>query len=126
MFETFKIGVVAKRTGLTVDAIRFYEREGLLEVPLRSEGGFRLYQEKHIQDLGLIRSGHSIGFSLDEIRDLLSFRNGVSAPCAEVKRLLEQKLVAVRRKLAELMRMERDMTAAFKECKRALRASRVD
>src|SRR5215470_14467417 len=110
MSNTFKIGAVAKRIGLSVDAIRFYEKQGLLKLPLRSEGGFRLFQEKDLDDLRLIRSGQSLGFSLVEIRDLLSIRNGLSTPCAGVKRLLERKLAAVQQKISDLNRMEREIS----------------
>ena len=80
MSETLKIGAVAKRTGLSVDTIRFYEAEGLLKSPPRSDGGFRLFQEKDIEDLRFIRVGQSLGLSLKETRELLSVRYGVSTP----------------------------------------------
>jgi DNA-binding transcriptional MerR regulator len=123
MSKTLKIGAAAKRTGLSVDAIRFYERKGLLKAPLRSEGGFRLFQENDIDNLRLIRSSQSLGFSLDEIRDLLSVRSGVLTPCADVKRLLQRKLEAVHQKIAELTHMEKEIVTALKECKRALRST---
>ena len=97
---------------------------GLLQSPRRSEGGFRLFQEKDIENLRLIRSGQSLGFSLDEIRDLLSVRNGLSAPCAEVKRLLEQKLHSVREKITELASLEEEIATALRECKQALRGTK--
>ena len=122
MSEILRIGVVARRIGLSVDTIRFYEKEGLLKAPPRSEGGFRLFQEKDIEDLRFIRSGQSLGFSLHEIRDLLSVRNGLSTPCADVKRLLERKLVSVRQKIVELNRMENEMATALRECEQALRS----
>jgi MerR family mercuric resistance operon transcriptional regulator len=121
MSHTLKIGDVARETGLSIDAIRFYEKRGLLQSPSRSEGGFRLFQERDIASLRLIRSGQSLGFSLDEIRDLLSIRNGISTPCDEVKRLLEQKLVSVRQKIAELNSLEADLATALRECKQAIR-----
>jgi MerR family transcriptional regulator, mercuric resistance operon regulatory protein len=121
MSDTFKIGYVAKKTGLSIDAIRFYEKQGLLQSPSRSEGGFRLFQDKDIANLRLIRSSQSLGFSLDEIRDLLSICNGISSPCAEVMRLLEQKLVAIREKIAELNSLEDEVATALRECKQALR-----
>ena len=110
MSDTLKIGAVSKRTGLSVDAIRFYEKEGLLKISVRSEGGFRLFREKDLEDLRLIRSAQSLGFSLVEIRDLLSIRNGLSTPCADVKRLLERKLAAVQRKISDLNRIEREIS----------------
>jgi DNA-binding transcriptional MerR regulator len=123
MPEALKIGAVATRTGLSIDTIRFYEREGLLNAPIRSEGGFRLFQEKDVEVLRLIRCGQSLGFSLQEIRELLFVRNGMCAPCADVKRLLEQKLAAVRQRVSEMVEMERDIATALQKCKRALRAS---
>jgi len=126
MSETLKIGAVAKRTGISVDAIRFYEKEGLLKAPVRTEGGFRLFQEKDLDDLRLIRSSQSLGFSLDEIRDLLAVRNGLSTPCADVKNLLEQKLVSVRQKVAEFNEMEKEIAKALRECKQALRMTSTD
>ncbi len=124
MSHTLKIGAVAEQTGLSIDTIRFYEREGLLKAPLRSEGGFRLFQAKDIEDLRLIRTGQSLGLSLQEIRELLFIRSGVSASCADVKRLLERKLMAVQQKISEMVQMEKQIAIALKDCKRALRASR--
>ena len=121
MSESLKIGDVSKKTGISIDTIRFYEKQGLLRSPSRSGGGFRLFQEKDIENLQLIRSGQSLGFSLNEIRDLLSVRNGMSAPCADVKRLLERKLLSIRAKIAELNSLEGEIHTALDECKRALR-----
>ena len=126
MSETLKIGAVAKRTGLSVDAIRFYEKEGLLKLSMRSEGGFRLFQEKDIEDLRFIRSGQDLGFSLEEIRDLLSTRDGSSTPCSDVKKLLERKLVAVRQKIAGLTRIEDEIVTALQKCNRALRSQKAE
>jgi len=61
-----QIGKVASQTGLSIDAIRFYEREGLLSKPMRSEGRFRLYREQDIQQLRFIRKAQELGFSLQE------------------------------------------------------------
>ena len=123
MSRTLKIGDVARETGLSIDTIRFYEKQGLLPSPSRSEGGFRLFQEKDIANLRLIRSGQSLGFSLDEIRDLLSIRSGISTPCAEVKGLLEQKLRSIREKIAELNSLEGEIATALRERKQALRGA---
>ena len=119
MSDILKIGDAARATGLSIDAIRFYEKQGLLQSPSRSKGGFRLFQESDIANLRLIRSGQSLGFSLEEIRELLSIPN--AACCPDVKRLLEQKLVSIREKIADLNSLEEQITAALRECKRALR-----
>jgi DNA-binding transcriptional MerR regulator len=96
--ELSKSESLLSETGLSIDTIRFYEKARLNAVLRRApkaDSGFRLFQEKDIENLRLIRSGQSLGFSLDEIRELLSVRNGMSAPSSEVKLLLEQKLHSV-------------------------------
>jgi DNA-binding transcriptional MerR regulator len=70
MNPLLQIGEVAAETGLTIDAIRFYEREHLLRVTARSRGGFRLFSKSDIDDLAFIRNAQKLGFSLEEIRDL--------------------------------------------------------
>ena len=121
MAEVLKIGVVAQRTGLSIDTIRFYEKQGLLQSPRRSEGGFRLFQEKDIDNLRFIRIGQSLGLSLDEIRQLCSLRNGLCAPCADVKKLLEKKLHSLRARIRELTLMEDEIGKSLRQCKQALR-----
>ena len=69
-----QIGVVAKKVGLSVDAIRFYERNALLPRPARTQGGFRQYSERDIETLAFIRRVQGLGFKLSEIRGLLSLR----------------------------------------------------
>jgi len=71
MVHNLQIGQVAQQTGLTVDAIRFYEKERLLPKALRSTGGFRLYGTDHIEQLRFIQKAQTIGFSLGEIRELI-------------------------------------------------------
>jgi MerR family transcriptional regulator, copper efflux regulator len=84
-----QIGVVAKRIGLSVDAIRFYERNALLPTATRTEGGFRQYGESDVETLGFIRRVQGLGFKLSEIRGLLSLRGNRLQPCAPVRRRLE-------------------------------------
>lgn len=115
-----QIGVVAHRTGLSVDAIRFYEKEGLLNAPARTAGGFRLFRAEDVEALGFIRSAQELGFSLDEIRDLLSLRKGASRPCGLVERLLERKLASVQERIARLSALEAELRQALEECKQAL------
>jgi DNA-binding transcriptional MerR regulator len=116
-----QIGALAKRLGLTVDAIRFYERCALLPHPQRSLGGFRLYGESDVHALAFIRRVQALGFSLAEIRELLEMRGLRLQPCARVRRRLERKLHGIRTKLADLHRLERDLIAALRTCDRGLR-----
>lgn len=86
------IGRVARTTGLTLDAIRFYERTALLPRPTRTEGGFRQYGESDIETLAFIRRVQGLGFKLSEIRSLLNLRGSRLQPCAPVRRGLQAKL----------------------------------
>ena len=77
-----QIGKVGKRVGLSVDAIRFYERNALLPRPPRTQGGFRQFDESDVETLGFIRRVQNLGFTLREIRDLLELRRTRLRPCA--------------------------------------------
>lgn len=116
-----QIGAVAKRIGLSVDAIRFYERSALLRPPLRTQGGFRQYGENDVETLAFIRRVQSLGFKLSEIRGLLNLRGSQLQPCAPVRRRLEEKLADVQRKLADLQRLEHELRLALRSCNKELR-----
>jgi MerR family copper efflux transcriptional regulator len=116
-----QIGIVAKRIGLSVDAIRFYERNALLPRPARSQGGFRQYGENDVETLAFIRRVQGLGFKLSEIRGLLNLRGNRLQPCAPVRRRLEEKLVDVQRKLAGLQKLGRELRSALRSCNKELR-----
>jgi DNA-binding transcriptional MerR regulator len=84
-----QIGQLAKRTALTVDTIRFYEKRQLLRKATRSAGGFRLYTTTDIEQLQFIRQMHELGFSLREIRELIELRTQKVAACESVRELLK-------------------------------------
>ncbi|MBS1867797.1 MAG: heavy metal-responsive transcriptional regulator [Acidobacteria bacterium] len=115
-----QIGVVAKKLGLSVDAIRFYERNGLLPRPPRTEGGFRRYGESDVETLAFVRRVQSLGFKLSEIRALLRLRGNRLQPCAPVRRRLEEKLADVQRKLADLRKLDSELRLALRSCDREL------
>ena len=116
-----QIGPVAKKTGLTVDAIRFYEKSGLLPRPTRTEGGYRLYQEREVADLQFIQRAQQLGFSLTEIRELSSIQRHPNEACAHVRDLIAAKLGVVRAKIADLEKLESDLAGALRQCRTALR-----
>ena len=116
-----QIGAIAKRIGLTVDAIRFYEAESLLPRPPRSSGGFRQYGESDVETLSFIRRVQDLGFTLREIRDLLQMRRNRLQPCAPVRRRLEGKLADVQRKLSDLQKLEHELQTALRSCKKEMR-----
>ena len=115
------IGALAKKAGITPDAIRFYERNALLRPPTRSAGGFRLYENADLETVAFIQRVKSLGFRLTEIRSLLELRGKRLQPCAPVRRRLQQKLADVDRKLADLRKLERELRRALRSCNRELR-----
>jgi len=116
-----QIGIVAKKVGLSVDAIRFYERNALLPRPARTQGGFRRYGEGDVETLAFIRRVQGLGFKLSEIRGLLSLRGSQMQPCAPVRRRLQAKLADVRQKLENLQKLERELGLALRSCDKELR-----
>src|SRR5260370_25133262 len=111
-----QIGMVAKKVGLSVDAIRFYERNALLPRAARTQGGFRRYGERDIETLAFIRRVQGLGFKLSEIRGFLNLRGSRMQPCAPVRRRLQEKLVDVHRKLADLHELENELFLALRSC----------
>jgi MerR family transcriptional regulator, copper efflux regulator len=116
-----QIGIVAKKIGLSVDAIRFYERNGLLPRPPRTEGGFRRYGDNDVETLAFVRRVQGLGFKLREIRALLRLRGDRMQPCAPVRRRLEEKLSDVQQKLTDLHKLEHELQLALRSCNKELR-----
>lgn len=112
------IGTVATRVGISVDAIRFYERNALLARPSRTQGGFRQYDETDVETLAFIRRAQHLGFKLNEIRGLLELRGSRLQPCAPVQRRLREKLVDVHRKLNDLRKLQHELQMALIRCGR--------
>jgi DNA-binding transcriptional MerR regulator len=117
-----QIGVVARNTGLSVDTIRFYEKQSLITPAQRSAGGYRLYDESIVQRLQLISRAQELGFSLQEIRELLVIEDGVSG-CSHVRDLITAKSDQVKAKIAGLRAIERRLARAQQQCSDALRKS---
>src|SRR5258708_3610958 len=116
-----KIGQVAQETGLSIDTIRFYEKQGLLKRSARTKGGFRLFGNQDVQTLKFIRKAQELGFSLSEIRELLILQADHLPACSHVKGLLDLKLAAVEQKIGELQKLEHSLRVAVGECNRGLK-----
>ena len=112
----FTIGQVAKKAGVGVETIRFYEREGLLEEPPRRASGYRLYSEQVVKRIYFIKRAKLLGFSLKEITELLMLRVDVQTSCEEVKQRTEAKIAEVERKLVELQRMRQALLQVASLC----------
>lgn len=110
------IGAIAKSTGVAVETIRFYEREGLLAVPARKGSGYRQYTADAIEQLRFIRRAKALGFSLKEIKELLALRAGTDIPCAEFRKQAQQKVTAIEAKIEALQRMKETLTRLTEQC----------
>lgn len=117
-----QIGKVSEQTGLSIDAIRFYEKQRLFERPPRTEGGFRLFSTEDIQRIQFIRRAQQLGFSLQEIRELLLLQSENGEACSHVRDLLKAKIEMVRNKITELAALEEQLTKRLRKCERSLRA----
>lgn len=113
--ESLKIGAVADAAGVGVETIRYYQRRRLLGEPERPLGGIRRYSDAHIQRLRFIRQAQELGFSLDEVGELLKLEDGTH--CRAARALGERKLVDVQRRLADLRRIESVLTELMDRCK---------
>ncbi len=102
--ENLTIGVFAMAAGVNVETIRFYQRRGLLPEPDKPYGSIRRYGETDVTRVRFVKSAQRLGFSLDEISELLRLEDGTH--CDEATSLAEHKLEDVRAKLADLARME--------------------
>ena len=110
------IGAVSAETGCNIETIRFYEKEGLLPKPERSEGGHRLYTGDHVSRLSFVRRCRELGFSMDEIRQLLSLVDGHEVSCERVKRIADDHLADVKAKIADLKKMEKSLLDLSSTC----------
>lgn len=112
--ETFTIGTLARRAGVHVETIRFYQRRDLLAEPERPLGGVRRYTPKDAQRVRFIKEAQNLGFSLAEIAELLSLEDG--RKCREAREIAVRKLAAIRERIESLQRMERTLAPLVEHC----------
>lgn len=105
----YRVGQLAKASQTKAVTIRYYEREGLLRNPPRSPGGYRLYNDADLNRLLFIRRTRHLGFSLNNVRELLNLADRTDAPCADVDAKVLQHLSAVRERLAQLRTLETEL-----------------
>ena len=113
---SFTIGTVAKRAGVPIDTIRYYEREGLLPEPLRRASGYRSYNETAVRQLRFIRRAKDLGFTLEEIRDLLALSSDRRGGVKAVRKRAEQRLASIDARIAELMRIRKGLQQLVEAC----------
>ncbi len=114
----FTIGPLSRQTGCKVETIRYYEKIGLMPKPPRTEGGHRLYGQDHLKRLSFIRRSRELGFTLEQVRNLLSLVDGDGFTCDEVKEMTLRHAGDVRQKIADLRMLERVLKDMVLECNR--------
>ena len=110
---------LARRAGCAAETIRYYEREGLLPDPARTGGNYRLYGPVHLARLCFIRNCRSLDMTLDEIRQLLRFRDAPDENCDAANTLLDEHITHVGARIDELQHLERQLKALRRQCKSA-------
>ncbi len=112
----FTIGEVAKRSGIGIEAVRFYERKGLIAEPPRTDSGYRQYSEEVVGRIRFIRRAKELGFALKEISELLSLRVDPDTTCADVRKQTEFKISDVEERIRALRRIKTALKKLAASC----------
>lgn len=118
-----RIGELAGATGVDVETIRYYEREGLLEPPARQPNGYRAYGRSQLEKLAFIRHCRALDIPLAEVRRLLTFTDRPDSDCREINRLIDAQLAKVRARLKSMRALEKQLTTLRRRCKAGHKAS---
>ena len=110
------IGKMARLTGVKIPTIRYYEEIGMLAEAERSAGNQRRYDASALERLKFIRHARDLGFSLDDIRSLIDLHNRPGDPCSEATEIAERQLVAVRERIAQLLKLEAELSRIATAC----------
>ncbi|NKB60503.1 MAG: MerR family DNA-binding protein [Alphaproteobacteria bacterium] len=113
---SIRIGGLAKRTGCSIETIRYYERVSILPAPPRTASGQRVYDAGHLRRLNFVRRCRDLGFSLSDVRVLLHLSDREGSACADVRRLTLDHAKTIRRRIADLRRMERVLSGMAERC----------
>ena len=118
MANTYSIGELATTTHTKVETIRYYERVGLLPKPKRTAGNYRSYEAAHLGRLSFIRRARDLGFSIEEVRNLLGLADQKDRSCETVDAIAREHLADVDRKIADLNELRRELDAIIRRCHR--------
>ena len=109
-------GVLAERSGVNAETIRYYEKISLMPDPGRNQGGHRIYKGTHLQRLCFIRRCREMGFTLQEIRELLAIVDKEEVSCERVQGIAEAQLVTIQEKIDDLTRMKQTLRELSNQC----------
>ncbi len=118
MIVRMRTGELAANAGVNIQTVRFYERRGILPKPVRTASGYRDYSTEAVRMIRFIKRAQELGFTLDEIEELLRLRDNRRANCAEVKTAGRAKMAAVEEKIASLKAMKRALAVLLASCAR--------
>ena len=111
------IGEIARRSGIGIETIRYYEREGLLQEPVRRPSGYRLFEESTVERLDYIKRAKELGFTLAEIRELLELSYSTNSHCVHIRARAEAKITDIEDKIRSLQRMKRSLGKIVQRCR---------
>ncbi|MBD1936193.1 heavy metal-responsive transcriptional regulator [Microcoleus sp. FACHB-68] len=110
-----QIGVVAKKSGVPIKTIRYYEELGLLKASGRTEGGFRLFDSDVLARLSFIKRAQTLGMSLSEIKEFLEVHDHGELPCDHVQSKLEDKLLEIEKQIQQLQLLKLELTGLLSD-----------
>jgi len=114
--ESLTTGKLARRAGVNIETVRYYERQGLIPKPPRRESGYRLYPPDMVKRIQFIKHAQELGFSLKEISELLSLKLDPETPCHEVRKRAEAKITDIEEKIKTLQKMKKALSRLTKAC----------
>jgi DNA-binding transcriptional MerR regulator len=117
-----KIGDVSKRSGIGIEALRFYEKSGLLDRPFRTESGYRVYDSSVLERLAFIKQAQALGFSLDEVKRIIEDARTGQSPCDEVREIVRQRLEELDERMREMRRYRKELADTLGEWDKVGRA----
>lgn len=117
--ERLKIGEVSKRSGIGIETLRFYEKSGILSRPVRSASGYRMYDGEVLERLAFIKRTQVLGFSLEEIRQIISEKSSAHSPCAAMREVVRRRLAELDERMAEMRRYRKELSEALADWEQA-------
>lgn len=113
--QMLKIGEVSNLSGIGIEALRFYEKSGLLDKPERTNSGYRMYDPKVLERLAFIKQAQVLGFSLDEIGQIIDDKRAGHNPCTEVRELVRLRLRELDQRMQQMQRYRQELAATLDE-----------